>query len=256
MIHKPIFDGLMHSGKPDLAALYRVRAIPMYNRTSFAGWTDPLGVPSESWYDALALVANPASGIIMVDHEAWPYATPDDRQSTASKYVQLYQGIKGRRPDLRIGWYMDPVRRDFWNAITPVGSPNYLAWQSINTQLGAIMAPYTDIYMPSLYFFYTRDINPLNMDYVGTYLERNLDEVERIRRTYGRLDCPIYPYVWYRRADNSRDLDADVWETIVREVLDRADGLVLWGGYQTPWSDSAPWWVTIKSRLTDKRRLG
>jgi len=49
----------------------------------------------------------------------------------------------------------------------------------------------------------------------------------------------------------------------VRTVLEHADGLVLWGGLKTdapagplPWDENAPWWVTIKARLTDKRRTG
>lgn len=65
------------------------------------------------------------------------------------------------------------------------------------------------------------------------------------------------------RHDDSRDLDADVWETIVRTVLEEADGLVLWGGWKVtapagplPWDENALWWVTIKARLTDKRRTG
>jgi len=48
-----------------------------------------------------------------------------------------------------------------------------------------------------------------------------------------------------------------------RTVLDEADGLVLWGGFKTIapagpllWDENAPWWVTIKARLTDKRRTG
>lgn len=43
---------------------------------------------------------------------------------------------------------------------------------------------------------------------------------------------------------------------VLRVTLDEADGMVLWGGYQTPWDENAPWWVTIKARLTDKRRTG
>ena len=35
---RPIFDGLLHTGKPDLEALYRVGKIPMYARTSVVGW--------------------------------------------------------------------------------------------------------------------------------------------------------------------------------------------------------------------------
>lgn len=255
---KPIFNGLLHTGLPDLAALYKVPAIPLISRPKFAGWADPLGVPSAQWYDAFAANVNPASKIVLVDHEAWPYGTQAERQATAQKYVVLYQGIKSRRPDLRIGWYMDPIRRDYWRACQPIGSAQYLAWQQENSDLGAIMAPCTDVLMPSLYFFYTRD-TPMgsgNADALGLYLERNIDEAKRVRRLYGRMDCPIYPYVWWMRHDGTRPLDPDVWETIMRTVLDEADGMVLWGGWQVQWDEQAPWWVTIKARLTDKRRTG
>ena len=58
--------------------------------------------------------------------------------------------------------------------------------------------------------FYTRDTAPTNIEHVTTYLIENIRETKRIRRKYGRLESPIYPYIWYRRGDNGRDLDADV----------------------------------------------
>ena len=45
---KPIFHGLLHTGKPDLEALYRVGYIPMVTRAGVgngAGWDDPQGTP-------------------------------------------------------------------------------------------------------------------------------------------------------------------------------------------------------------------
>ena len=251
---KPIFNGLMHTGQPDFEALYRMGKINMYGRNSFAGWDDPQGLPTSVWYDAFASGVVAPRKMLMLDHEVWSYSTQAERQATAGKYVTLYQQIKQRRPDLQLGWYGDPLRRDFWRAIKLPGSVEYKAWQAENNDLAAIMAPFTDIYFPSLYVFYTRDTAPTNIEHVTTYLIENIRETKRIRRKYGRLESPIYPYIWYRRGDNGRDLDADVWESVVRTVLDEADGLVLWGGYQTPWDENAPWWVTIKARLTDKRR--
>lgn len=255
---KPIFDGLLHTGKPDLDALYRVGKIQLVHRTSYSGWTDPLGLPTAKWYDAVTAGVQAPRNIILIDHESWSYTTKTERQETATKYTILYQELKARKPQWRIGWYMDPIRRDYWRACQPIGSAQYLAWQQENSDLGAIMAPCTDVLMPSLYFFYTRD-TPMgsgNADALGLYLERNIDEAKRVRRLYGRMDCPIYPYVWWMRHDGTRALDHDVWETIVREVMDQADGMVLWGGWQTPWDEQAPWWVTIKARLKDKRRTG
>jgi hypothetical protein len=257
-VNKPIFNGLLHSGMPDMDALYRVGQIPMVSRTNvsggLAGWADKLSLPTSSWYDAMVSQVHAPRNIIMVDHEDWTYTTQADRRATAEKYVTVYQEIKSRRPEWRIGWYMDPIRRDYWRATKPIGGAEYRAWQAENDDLGKIMAPYTDVFMPSLYFFYTRDTYSANVDALGLYLVENIKEAQRIRRVYGRLEAPIYPYIWWRRHDGTRDLDADSWETIVRTVLEEADGMVLWGGYQTLWDENAPWWVTIKARLTDKLR--
>lgn len=251
---KPIFNGLLHTGMPDLEALYRVGKIPMVIRTNYTGWSDPLGLPTAAWYDAMTAAVVAPRNIVLIDHEAWPYGTQAERQATASKYVTLYQEVKARKPGWRIGWYGDPIRRDFWNAIKDRSTNEYKTWQAQNTDLGAVMAPYTDVYMPSLYFFYARDTASESCDYVGRYIEENLREVKRIRRLYGKLESPIYPYIWWRKHDETRDLDADVWQTILRTVLDQADGCVLWGGWQQAWDEQAPWWVAVKGLLMDKRR--
>lgn len=264
---KPIFEGLLHSGKPNLEALYRVGYIPMVTKNAgsppYPGWEDELGLPTAAWYDAMVAATNPPRNIILLDHEQWPYGTQAERQATAAKYVTLYQEIKSRRPGWRIGWYTDPVRRQFFSSIADPASAGYRTWQAENNDLAAIMAPFTDVFMPSLYVHYSSDHGPQNLDWITTYLIAHINEAKRLRRMYGRMESPIYPYVWWRRADDARDLDAHVWELVVRTVLEHADGLVLWGGFKTtapagplPWDENAPWWVTIKARLTDKRRSG
>lgn len=263
---KPIFEGLLHTGKPDLEALYRVGKIPMVSRMGVAngaGWDDPQGLPSVAWLDTMASSVQAPRNMILLDHEVWPYGTQAERQATAAKYVTLYQEIKKRKPGWRIGWYTDPLRRNYWASIKDPNSNEYRTWQAESNDLAAIMAPFTDVYFPSLYFHYSRNYGPDNIQWLGTYLTAHINEAKRIRRLYGRLESPICPYVWWRRGDDVQDLDADVWETMVRTVLDEADGLVLWGGWKTtapagalPWDENAPWWVTIKARLTDKRRTG
>lgn len=255
---KPIFSGLLHTGMPDLEALYRVGKIPMVTRGNVPGgsaeWPDPLALPNAAFYNLLVSTVQAPRGIILFDHEAWPYGTQAERQATAAKYVQVYQEIKSRKPGCRIGWYQDPVRREYYRAVADKASPDYRIWQSWNNDLAQVMAPYTDVYFPSLYYFFTRDVDAHMLPNLTAYLIENINEAKRVRRMYGRAESPIYPYVWWRKHDETRDLDADVWETIVRTVLDEADGMVLWGGSSTAWSETAPWWVTIKARLMDKRR--
>ena len=95
MVHKPIFDGLLHTGKPDLAALYGMKYIPMATQRNLPGWTDPQGLPSDTWFNAASAIPTPAN-ILLVDHEAWPYVTQADRRATAGKYVALYAGLIAR----------------------------------------------------------------------------------------------------------------------------------------------------------------
>lgn len=252
--NKPIFNGLLHTGLPDMDALYGMGKIPLVNRTSYPGWTDPLGIPTAQWYDALAANFVAPRGIVLIDHESWPYGSQADRVATAQKYVTLYNGVKAVRPDLRIGWYMDPIRRDFWRSMYPRDSVQYQEWQAENTDLGRLMGPITDVYCPSLYFFYVRSLTPLNIPHLTTYLEENIREAQRIRWEYGKQSSPIYPYVWWMRHTGDVLLDADVWETIVRVTLEKADGMVLWGGWQEQWNEYASWWITVKARLTCKTR--
>ncbi len=203
---KPIFHGLLHTNKPDLEALYRVGYIPMVTRAAIANyattWPDPLGLPTAEWCDAMVSATAAPRGMILMDHEAWPYGTQAERQATAAKYVTLYQDIKARKPGWRIGWYTDPIQRRFFDSITDTGSAAYKTWQAGNTDLGAIMAPFTDVYFPSLYVHYSRDSGPQNLDWITTYVQAHIREAKRIRRVYGRMESPIYPYIWWRRADD------------------------------------------------------
>ena len=254
MNNKPIFSGMLHTGLPDFKALYGMGTIPMVTRQKYPGWPDKDGLPTAQWYQSLAADLVAPSGIALVDHEDWKYSTQTERLATGAKYAALYQGIKQVRPDLLLGWYMDPIRRDFWRAIWPRDSAQYLSWQAENNDLGSIMGPVTDVYMPSLYFFYTRDTYPLNVDLLTVYLEENIREAKRIRWQYGKNTSPIYPYVIWYKHNTAILLDSDAWETTVRVVLEQADGLVLWGGWQQAWDEAAPWWVTVKARLMCKRR--
>ena len=93
----------------------------------------------------------------------------------------------------------------------------------------------------------------------GLYVQAQLDEAARVKRLYGRPDALILPFIWYMRHDQSSPLDIEYWEMVLRICLDEDhgnDGAILWAAWGVPWDENAPWWVTIKARLTDKRRTG
>ena len=255
---KPLYHSMNHAGQPDLTALYRVPKIPAINKDSYQGWNDPLGLPTEQWYHGLAANAVSPSGIVFVDHETWLYGTQAERIDTANKYVIVRNGIKAVRPDLKVAFYGEPIRRVWWApAMTEPGSPQWLAWQAENNDIASILGPVLDIYAPSLYCYHTKAANPSEVLLTGRYLQAQLREAARVKRLYGRPDALILPFIWYMRHDQASPLDIEYWEMVLRICLDEDhgnDGAILWSPWGVPWDENAPWWVTIKARLTDKRR--
>src|SRR3990167_6629494 len=126
-MNKRCFDGLMHSGKPDLDALYGIWSLQFIASNSYAGWSDTSGMPTTSWYDNVAASYANSRGHLLLDHEAWPISTSQERQTNASRFVIIYQELKQRRPDLKIGFYEYTPKRDFFNSDPE--NPGYAAWQ-------------------------------------------------------------------------------------------------------------------------------
>ena len=112
---------------------------------------------------------------------------------------------------------------------------------------------------PSVYCYHTKAANPSEVLRTGLYVQAQLDEAARVKRLYGRPDALILPFIWYMRHDQASPLDIEYWEMVLRICPDEdhgIDGAILWAAWGVPWDENAAWWVTIKARLTDKRRTG
>lgn len=240
---KKCFEGLLYSAKPDMDPLYGIWELLFIAYNSYAGWTDEQGMPTTAWYDNVAAGYTNARGHLLLDHEAWPITTSQERQTNASRFVTIYQELKQRRPDLKIGFYGYTPVRDFFRATKAPEHADYLAWQAENNDFTA-MYSVVDFFAPTIYFFYTRsqgNPNALNVPYAHDYFVSNINECKRLRASHGHGQ-PIYPYVWARRYDGAAYLDLDVWEDMCRTAYTEADGMILWGGYQEAWDASATWW--------------
>lgn len=256
---KQCFEGLLHAGLPEMDAAHGLWKMPMITRTAYPGWTDPLGMPDASWYDALSIAQHPLRNWIMVNQETWPIDTQANRQLMAQRFVTVYTEIKARRPDLSICFYGSLPRRDFWRAVPYPQQPSLHIWRSENNDIAATLAPVVDAFTPSLYFFYDKATNGQEVvDMFRRYVRMHMNEMKRLRDTYGHGQ-PIYPYIWWRRQDDAKDLDLDIWRDMVRIVYQEADGFVLWGGWKTtppagpiPWDENAPWWSWLRPRLPGK----
>lgn len=245
---KRCFEGFLHTGRPTtLDADLGIWRLNFVNRTTYNGtdWPDGTTLPTNAWFQTVAANYTNPRNYLLLDIESWPIDTQVERIAAASKFATTYTTMKALRPDLQIGFYAYTPRRDFFRATGLSGSK--AEWQAENDDM-AEMYSKVDFFAPSLYFFYTRSQGgqaATNVDYTTSYAHENIVELKRCRAAYGR-NQPIYSYVWYRRQDDGADLDIDAFMNICRTAYLEGDGLILWGGFQQTWNESATWWGRFK----------
>ncbi len=246
MRERHIFFDLLHLNKPSdakIAQTYGMEPLRATIRTTYAGWTDETKLPPGVWYDNLAANAKPPHGWVAIDHEAWPGENQKDRKETATKFATVYKELKSRRPDLKFGFYGYGIRVHNTNPAYPPGTPQYTGWQKENDDY-AEMDAVVDALFPTLYFWFTEDqFGKAHItNRVPSLFNAYCSEARRMLDTYGKKDRPVYPYIWWRRHDAKAELNAYVWEAMFTTAMTRADGCVLWGGYQQQW-DANAWWL-------------
>ena len=263
MATRNYFQGLLHSGRPSDAEFHSrfgLKSLRFINRQSFAGWTDQLELPSAEWCDNVAAGVDAPDGFLALDHEAYPNATQAERLDTAAKFATIYHLLKGRRPDLTIGFYGYVAKRDVFRSREGPGDPTYIAWQAENTDM-AEMAAVVDMFLPTIYWFYSIPINGAGaLDGITEYYRYNLEETRRMATTYGDPNRPIYPYIHWRRTDDAADLDAVAWEGQIDSAFGYGDGCILWGGWgtqgQVAWDETEAYWQTFRNKLPKRVHAG
>lgn len=267
------FHDLTHIGRPSPAALqdqYGLQHLPITSRQSFEGWTEQnkANLPTTQWYDNAAATLAPVNGFVAIDHEDWPNTTKAERLATAEKFATVYTELKTRRPDLKFGFYGYAAKRDLSRSVVATNHVDYLAWQAENDDMAA-MAAVVDMFLPSIYYFYTIATDGESaIAPAALYYQRNIEETRRLVMTYGDPDRPIYPYIWWRRHDNTGVLDTTTWEAMIDAAFAYADGCILWGGWEylnpptntiagfADWNAADPWWATFRSKLPKRVSAG
>jgi hypothetical protein len=267
---KQMYSGLLHSGKPDLDALYGIwdlQFVSPVNRAYLTGvWPNfATEMPPAAWYDALAANYTNPHNMLILDMEQpalFPSGNHVDRLATAAKLVTMHNEMKTRRPDLSIGFYQFPHyggRFDDISGVTAASLPggaNYIAWQAANADFAALWAV-VDFVAPAMYYPYdsvTAPAAPISQPYIHYFFTAIVTETKRCRTLYGH-NQPIIPYVWFAHAPLNPGLDIDqiVWEDMIRTAWLEADGMILWGGQEAgvtqPWNENKMWWRQFKEKV-------
>lgn len=233
-----LFDGLGHRGKPNLQRL-GLRPLQWVGNI-WSGGHSHEQVDEPAVAQALRQLPRSTESIYL-DIEDWPVLRQPAavREASIAKLVRVADLTRQLRPDLKFGFYGLPPAITYWPLVAE--APGERAdWVQTN-QLLEPLAQRVDFIFPSLYTFYRDRKGWL------TYADATLTAARR----YGK---PVYPFLWFQYHDSNRllrdrEIDAEAWVEELRFCRQRADGLVLWGGDQQGWSESAAWWQAVRTEF-------
>jgi hypothetical protein len=242
-----IFDATFYKQKPDLTR-YGLRPVSMVIKAMmWATGSDGANLPDRDLVRKVAVQVSKSTRIAVLDIEHWPLAgDPALVEESIRKYETLIQWFKEAAPAVKVGYYGVVPLRNYWDAIQPIDSPKYIAWQKSNDRMASI-ARLVDILFPSVYTFYE--------DQNG-WSKYAVQQIREARRIGG--DKPVYVFLWeeYHPSDRSlagTHLPPDYWRMELETAWKYADGVVIWGGWSETWDEAAPWWLETKSFL---QRIG
>jgi hypothetical protein len=249
-----VVDATLYLEKPDEIRVW-LREAPIFYVRGIWSSSDIQADPSEALLrEQLASFSSPRDLILDLEH--WDLSgTEAAVRESIRKYKLLAAMTKKLLPRTRIGYYGVVPARDYWRAQKGAGSKEYQQWQRYD-DIVAEVVPSVDVLYPSLYTFYD---DVLGWD---KYLVANVDEARRVAN--GR---PVYVFLWPEFHDSSalkgQFLSAKFWRHQLEFACSRADGIVIWGGWDTRinrkrvWDPKAPWWLeTMKFLQSEAYRGG
>jgi hypothetical protein len=198
-------------------------------------------------------------GRVILDVERWPLVGQDaDVRESIRRYAAIAAWLRTAGYDGPLGYYNVVPIWDRDSALQPEWSPAHRQWRAHDDLMRPLLKQ-VDVLYPSLYTD-TGDTRAW-IDFANAHVA----EARRIAN--GR---PVYVFIWPQFHQSNRlhgleYLPVKMWSAELQWASERADGMVIWGGWdfvrQQPsrWDESAEWWVATK-RFLDRHptcsRLG
>ncbi|MGC8479567.1 MAG: carbohydrate-binding protein [Candidatus Micrarchaeia archaeon] len=193
----------------------------------------------QSVYATANYVAGLNNELFSGDLEAWPidYRSGKTQQveDNITKFEDIVKWIHEVQPQLSVGFY-GIIPLGFYT--NTVGEVNYVsdpaafqAWQNANEDLIGLVENLSYL-SPNIY-------DSIQIPYNWTqYAIASINEGHILRK-------PVYPFIsmyYYTEPANDMLVPSYVWALNLYVVGRYANGTIIWGGYQDPWSSTAPWW--------------
>jgi hypothetical protein len=231
-----IFDGLLYSPMPDLRELGMPKLLgagSTWSANVSHDEVDPAGIKTRvEWLRRY-------TRNFYFDLEEWPLsgAPREIIDANIHKLARTADIARESAPDMKFGFYGVAPRSAYW-AVVLNKADALEEWWSVDRR-SAVIAAKADYLFPSLYTFYD-DPSGWELAALATLKEA---------RQYGK---PVYPFLWPEFHDSNvklrgTQIPREFWRRQLELCKQRADGLVLWGGFKQLWDEEAPWWVETKS---------
>lgn len=241
-----VFDGTMYRDKPDLSKFGLEPISIVYESRIFEKGAPADNLPSKTKVQQIVQELGTSHWFVM-DIERWRlHGTDQYVADQVRKYVTVMEWVHEAMPGISAGIFGKTPIEDYDRSTLLPGSWRYRGWQAENDRVAPI-AQSVDVLFPSIYTYY-----PDQQGWVK-FATENMNEAKR----YGKKS---YVFLWPQYSENNhllahQYLPADFWKLQLTTMLKNADGVVIWGGWDSKkwapseWDESAPWWQATKDFL-------
>lgn len=229
----PIFDALLFHGKPNLA---RLGLNPMWAVSDI--WRPGIQKDTVDREGIIAALQRLPAGAftIFIDIENWLLEGPQAVVArSVENYLRTAEIIRTYSPSIKFGFYGIAPTFTYWPILRgEAGQLN--SWHAVNRALQPLSNS-VDFVLPCLYTF---DDDP---DRWRRFAQATIHEA----RQYNK---PVFPFLWNEYFDanpqlRGQQVRGEDWRGELQACRTQADGVVLWGGNERNWSESAEWWQSV-----------
>jgi hypothetical protein len=238
-----VLDGTMYRNKPDLSQFGIQPINVVYESRIFEKGTPADNLPSKARVQQIVRELGTSHWLVM-DIERWRlHGTDQQVADQVRKYVTVMEWIHEAMPGITAGIFGKTPIEDYDRSTMLPGSGGYRGWQAENDRI-IPLAQSVDALFPTIYTYYT--------DQQGwvKFATENMKEAKR----YGKKS---YVFIWPQYSESNpllahQYLPPDFWKLQLETVLQNADGVVIWGGWDgvksdfIEWDENAPWWKITK----------
>ena len=246
-----LFDATLYADKNDLVP-FGIKPIKVVYEREIFGDVKENRLPDINSIKDLALKYKNEEWLIL-DIERWDIVDSTILDNI-NLYIEFINIFKKYNSETKVGYYGVLPIRDYWRASKKKGVIKHQEWVDENIKLKQL-ADVVDAIFPSVYTFYQD--------------KRGWEDFASNQIEMARIIAPgkpVIPFVWPDYHDSNktfahRYIGDEYWRFQLDTILSHADGVVIWGGWDSKnwrpatWDDNFRWWKVTKEFIKSKNNI-